>query len=136
MFQLWQKVPQELRKYVRKSIQQLHKRGDNSEAKEKATRAGLSPEVLDFVQQFLLEWHAKLSHKRPAAVAEEMMEEEEQRTLPSGLEREHFLWLCRFMARWHRRHAGKCNVMSGWSSEETTDDTSGDEAASPGEEGE
>ena len=45
----------------------------------------------------------------------------------SGLEKEHFRWLCRFMARWHRRHAGKCDVMAGWSSGDTGDDTSGDE---------
>jgi len=112
-------VPKEFRKFVRKSTKKLHKKkGDNSKAKEKATQAGLSPEVLEFVQQFLLEWHAKLSHKRPWAVAKEMMEEkEEERTLPSGMEKEHFLWLCRFMARWHLRHAWKCDVMTGCSSE-------------------
>ena len=137
-FQAWQKVPKEFRKFVRKTTKKLHKKkGDNSKAKEKATQAGLSPEVLEFVQQFLLEWHAKLSHKRPWAVAKEMMEEkEEERTLPSGMEREHFLWLCRFMARWHLRHAVKCDVMTGWSSGETSDDTSGEEAGPSCEEGE
>ena len=133
---MWTTVPKQFRKYVRISVKQLHKKkGDNPKIKEKATRAGISQEVLDFVQQFLLEWHAKLSHKRPAAVAKEMMQEEE-RTLPAGLERDHFLWLCRFMARWHRRHAGKCDIMSGWSSGETTDDTSEDDTGPSGEEGE
>ena len=131
-------MPKEFRKFVRKSTKKLHKKkGDNSKAREKAIQAGLSPEVLEFVQQFLLEWHAKLSHKRPWAVAKEMMEEkEEERTLPSGMEREHFLWLCRFMARWHLRHAGKCDFMTGWSSGETSDDTSGEEAGPSYEEGE
>ena len=134
-FQQWQKVPKQFRKYVRISMKQLHKnKGDNPKLQKKASEAGVSPEVREFLQQFLLEWHAKLSHKRPRAVAMEMMEGE--RSLPAGLEQGHFQWLCRFMARWHRRHAGKCEVMSGWSSGETNDDTSGDEATGCGRKGE
>ena len=128
-------MPRELRQYVRLSVEQLHrKKGDNPPAQGEASGAGLSPAVLEFLQQSLVEWHARLALTRPAAVAREMMEGE--RTLPAGLERGHFRWLCRFLARWHRRHAGKCDVMSGWSSGETTDDASGDEAGTTGEEGE
>ncbi|KAK7097509.1 uncharacterized protein [Littorina saxatilis] len=123
---MWKKVPKELRKYVRVSVKQLHKdKGDNPKAKEKATRDGLSPEVMEFVDQIIPEWHAKLSQKRPRDVALEMMEGEI--SLPAGLEKDHFLWMCRFMARWHRRHAGKCDVISAWSSGETDDSSSGEE---------
>lgn len=120
-------VPKEFRKYARVTVKQLHKsKGNNSDNKEKATRAGVPAEVQKFVEQILLEWHAKLSSKSPRAVAMEIMAGE--RSLPAGMEQEHFLWLCRFLSRWHRRHAGKCDVMSGWSSGETTsDETSGEE---------
>ncbi|XP_076465187.1 uncharacterized protein LOC143296981 isoform X2 [Babylonia areolata] len=132
------KVPKEFRKYARVTVTQLHKKkeGDNSANKEEATRAGISGQVQEFVDQVLMEWHAKLTSRRPRVVAMEMMAEE--RTLPEGVEQAHFRWLCRFLARWHRRHAGKCDVMSNWSSggtssssssEEEKEGTSGDERA-------
>ncbi|KAL8595791.1 hypothetical protein ACOMHN_012210 [Nucella lapillus] len=128
-------VPKEFRKYARVTVNQLHKnKGNNSDNKEKATQAGVSAEVQEFVEQTLLEWHAKMANKRPRAVATEMMAGE--RSLPAGMEVGHFLWLCCFLARWHRRHARKCSVMSGWSSGDTTTDdtTSGEDTATPVEE--
>lgn len=122
----WKKVPKEFRVYVRKMVKHLHKnKGDKANSTEKlVTPSFLTPDMDQFLQQFVQDWHVKLAEKRPRAVRLEMMEET---TLPEGLEREHFLWMCRFMARWHRRHAGKCDVMGNWSSGETSDDTSGDE---------
>ncbi|KAK7485603.1 hypothetical protein BaRGS_00023178, partial [Batillaria attramentaria] len=124
--QLWKKIPKEFRMYVRKMVKQQHKNKGGKPNEELVAPPGVTPEVNQFLQQFVQDWHAKLAEKRPRAVAMEMMAAEET-TLPEGLEREHFQWLCRFMARWHRRHAGKCDVMGNWSSGDTSDDTSGDE---------
>ena len=125
----------EFRKAIRVLVNQLHKKKKASakadkkdDEQEQATLAVLSPEVKAFVQDFTEEWHTKLSQKPPRLVAKKMKKE---RSLPQGLGKDDFQWLCRFMARWHRKHAGKCDVMSGWSSGETGDDTSGDEDASP-----
>ena len=125
-------MSQEYRKGVRLLVKHLHKLqkasakgGKPKDEQEQETLAALSPEVQAFVQQVFEDWHTKLAQKRPRVVAKRMRKE--KRTLPSGLEKEHFRWLCRFMARWHRRHAGKCDVMAGWSSGDTGDDTSGDE---------
>ena len=114
-------VSKEFRTEVRTAINQLHKKkkldgkGDKPrDGKEKATPSTLSPEVLKFLEQVSADWHSRLSHKRPRAVSKEMKEEE--RSLPSRMEREQYTWLCCFMARWHRKHAEKCDVMSGWSS--------------------
>ena len=116
-------------------MNQLHKKKKASakadkptDEQEQATLAAVSPEIKAFVQDFVQEWHTQLSKKPPRLVAKRMKKE---RSLPPGLEKDHFQWICRLMARWHRKHAGKCDVMSGWSSGETGDDTSGDEDASP-----
>lgn len=126
--QLWTKVPKEFRTYVRKMIKHLHKnKADKPGHSENLIApAGMSPEVTQFLQQFVQDWHAKLAEKRPHAVSMEMMDGEGT-ALPPGLERDNFHWLCRFMARWHRRHAGKCDIMGNWSSGDTSDDPSGDE---------
>ena len=128
-------MSKEFRKAIRVLVNQLHKKKKASakadkqdDEQEQATLAVLSPEVKAFVQDFTEEWHTKLSQKPPRLVAKKMKKE---RSLPQGLGKDDFQWLCRFMARWHRKHAGKCDVMSGWSSGETGDDTSGDEDASP-----
>ena len=118
MLQACKPVSKEFRTEIRTAINRLHKtkktdgKGDKpKDGKEKASPAALSPEVLKFLEQFSEEWHAKLVHKRPSAVSKEMKEEE--RSLPSRMEREQYTWLCCFMARWHRKHAGKCDHMSG-----------------------
>jgi hypothetical protein len=70
-------------------------------------------EVVEFLKSFSDDWHKKLSalpKPRPRAVSKEL--KEAQTTLPSRLEREQYRWLCCYMARWHRKHAGKCDVMS------------------------
>ena len=121
-------VAKDFRKDVRVMMARLHKKKTTS-GQETTSLAALSPEVQGFIQKLADDWHAMLSKKRPRVVAKKM--QKEKRSLPSGLEEDHFRWLCRFMARWHRRHAHKCDVMSGWSSGETGDDTSGDEDASP-----
>ncbi|KAL8595790.1 hypothetical protein ACOMHN_012209 [Nucella lapillus] len=128
----WQKglgkVPKGFRKFVRMSFKKLRKgKGDNPKIKEKATHAGVSTEVQEFVQQILLEWRAKLTAKDHRAVAKEMMEGE--RTLPPGLQREHFHWLVRFLGRWRDWRGGKGGArQNGPSDESSTDDTSADEA--------
>ena len=79
----------------------------------------------EFVTQVAEEWHSDLIHKTPRVVSKKVRKTKRQ--LPSGLDQDHFRWLCRYLARWHRRHAGKCDVMSGWSSGETDDDLSWDD---------
>lgn len=116
------KVSAEFRKFVRSSMKLLHKTkgGQATSSQEKVTLSGLAPEVTDFVRQLLLEWHVKLTHKPPQVVAREMATEE--RSLPQGLQQGDFQWLCRFTARWHRRHAAKCDVMANWSSSSSSDE--------------
>jgi hypothetical protein len=129
----YQHVPREFRQYVRCSIKLLHKTDKPKKVaklQDKIALSGLAPEVTEFVSQVLLEFHAKLSQKRPCSVVKEMKDEE--RVLPDGMERRHFLWLCRFLARWHRRHAGKCDVMAAWSSGSSEEEGC---ATSRGEEG-
>ena len=129
----------EFRKAVRGLVNRLHRqtpraggKGDKPRPAEDAeqeqtTLAALSPEVQSFVQHFLERWHAQLSQRPPRVVAKRM--QKGAGSLPPGLEEDRLRWLCRFLARWHRKHAGKCDVMSGWSSGETGDDTSGDEGS-------
>ena len=125
-------MSREYRQAVRQLVRQLHraqragaKGGHPADDQEQATLAALSPEVQAFVRQVFEDWHALLAQKRPRVVSKRIRKG--KRSLPPGLEKDHFRWLCRFLGRWHRRHAGKCDVMSGWSSGETGDDTSGDE---------
>ena len=110
-------MAKDFRKDVRVMMARLHKKKTTS-GQETTSLAALSPEVQGFIQKLADDWHAMLSKKRPRVVAKKM--QKEKRSLPSGLEEDHFRWLCRFMARWHRRHAHKCDVMSGWSSGETS----------------
>lgn len=124
----------EYRKGVRLLLRLLHKAQKQgakpatpADDEDKATLAALSPEVQAFVQKIAEEWHTKLAKKKPRVVARRVRMQ--KRTFPPGMERDHFQWLCRYLARWHRTHAGKCEAMAGWSSGETGDDTSGDEEA-------
>lgn len=125
-------VSKEFRKDVRILVNQLHrkkkggKKGDKP-VEEQAALASLSPEVQAFVQELVQDWHTKLAKKPPRMVAKIMKKKGE--SLPAALDMDHFRFICRFMSRWHRKHAGKCDVMSGWSSGATADDTSADENA-------
>ena len=76
----------------------------------------------EFVTQVAEEWHSDLIHKTPRVVSKKVRKTKRQ--LPSGLDQDHFRWLCRYLARWHRRHAGKCDVMSGWSSDDDDNEES------------
>ncbi|XP_076465073.1 uncharacterized protein LOC143296931 [Babylonia areolata] len=91
------KGPKGFRKYVCMSYTHLvnGKKGEDHKIKEKATRAGLSAEVQEFVDQVMMEWQAKLTHQQYHIVAKEMTQGE--RTLPAGLLQEHFLWLVSFL---------------------------------------
>ena len=122
-------VAKDFRKNVRVLMARLHKKKGPS-GSETTALAALTPEVQGFIQKLAEDWHTMLAKKRPRVVAKRVRKE--KRTLPSGLEKDHFRWLCRFMARWHRRHAGKCDIMSGWSSGETGGETSGEEEEEAG----
>ena len=117
-------VAKDFRKDVRVLMARLHKKKGASSS-ETTALAALTPEVQGFIEKLAEDWHTMLAKKRPRVVAKRVRKE--KRTLPSGVEKDHFRWLCRFMARWHRRHAGKCDVMAGWSSGETGGETSGEE---------
>lgn len=124
---LWKTISPEMRKYVRELMKNLHK-GDKGKqaAKKETTPEGLNREAVEFIQQFIAEWHAKLTSLPPREVSIAMAKEE-RTGLPKGIENKHVQWLCRFLARWHHRHAGNCEGMAGWSSNDTSDDTSGNE---------
>lgn len=130
--QVWKTIPVYFRKYTRKMVEILHKKEDGeitqqSTEKTQAIPADITPDINQFLQQFLQQWHSKLASLPPHLVSKEMAGSEDF-SLPQGLEKSHLEWLCCFLARWHHRHAGKCDLMAPWLSFETSDDTSEDES--------
>ena len=119
-------MSQDFRKAVRNIAMAFH--GHQHEKltlrsnEENDSSVALFTPVLNFVKQFIQNWHDKLVDNNPSIVANQMRSE--KKNFPLGMTQDHFRWLCRFMARWHRRNAGKCNVMSAWSSGNTGDDSS------------
>ena len=125
----------QFRKEIRRLIDQMHKKKykmqlekgqygiENLNSKEEFTC--ISPEVQIFIQHMFDEWHKKLARKRPRIVTRQM--KKQVQNIPGGLKHHQFLWICRCITRWHRRNAGKCYAMSGWSSGEAGDDTSEDD---------
>ncbi|XP_076450540.1 uncharacterized protein LOC143286720 [Babylonia areolata] len=117
-------ISKEFRTGARVFVRRLHQAAECPQQADSAVDE-LAPQVRDFIKQTHDEWHSKLTSQRPSVLCRRMRMK--KRTLPSGLERDHFLWLLRLMARWHRRHAGQCRAMAGWSSGDTDADESGGE---------
>lgn len=92
---------------------------------------GMSLEAVKFIQEFVAEWHSKLTSLPPHEVSIAMAKDE-CTGLPKGIENEYIPWLCQFLARWHRRHAGKCDMMAAWSSGDTSDTSEDEQQASAG----
>ncbi|XP_025085943.1 uncharacterized protein LOC112559159 isoform X2 [Pomacea canaliculata] len=126
----WKKIPPELRKYLRFLMKTLHReeRKKHQEKKEMVPE-GMSLEAVKFIQEFVTEWHSKLTSLPPHEVSIAMAKDE-CTGLPKGIENEYIPWLCQFLARWHRRHAGKCDMMAAWSSGDTSDTSEDEQQAS------
>ncbi|KAL8580089.1 hypothetical protein ACOMHN_051257 [Nucella lapillus] len=123
-----QTLTKEFRQAVRVLMKRIHKKKNPKSAdddQEKATLAALKPEVHSFLQKVADDWHAMLGEKKPRLVAKRM--KKRKRTLPADLQREHYLWLCRYFRRWHARNASRCSDMAGWSSGEDGGDLSDDD---------
>ena len=115
LFQTDTGFSKEFRKAARTFVFKIHQQHvlSNEEFNTTAPQ-NLSLEINNFIRRITDEWHDELAGKKPCLVSKTMSKIIPE--LPKGINKSHYDWLMRYLARWHRRNAGKCDVMSGWSS--------------------